>query len=68
MQPTAVPAFSAPPVNEDNDELDKEWVRMAKSIVEHTKSDPYLESSEISKAKAEFLRQRYNKHIKVADQ
>ena len=48
------------------DELDKEWVNKAKMIVERTKADPYMQSSEISKVKADYLRIRYNKHIKVA--
>lgn len=48
------------------DDLDKEWVNKAKMIVERTKDDPYIQSREISKAKADYLRIRYNKHLKVA--
>ena len=52
---------------DDTDKIDEEWVRKAKAIVEQTKSDPYLESNEISKAKADYLRLRFNKHIKIAE-
>jgi len=50
-----------------SDNLDTEWVNKAKAIVEQTKSDPHLESSELGKVKADYLRIRYNKNIKVAE-
>jgi len=63
------PLAAAPPSDADDerDDLDEEWVNKAKSIVERTKSDPYIETREISKAKADYLRIRYNKQIKVAE-
>jgi hypothetical protein len=68
-QPIAAPAAPLPVASsDDNDELDQEWINKAKAIVEHTKNDPYVESREISKAKADYLRTRYNKHIKVAEE
>ncbi len=48
------------------DDLDKEWIAKAKLIVEQTRHDPYLQSREIGKLKADYLRIRYNKHIKVS--
>ncbi len=47
--------------------LDEEWITKAKAIIEQTKNDPYLESKELSKTKADYLRIRYNKQIKVAE-
>ncbi len=47
------------------DALDKEWVNKARTIVEQTKNDPYAQSNELGKVKAEYLRIRYNKHVKV---
>ncbi len=47
------------------DDLDKEWIAKAKMIVDQTKNDPYTQSKEIAKVKADYLRIRYNKHIKV---
>jgi hypothetical protein len=58
-------AASAPVDDPRNDELDKEWVNKAKMIVEKTRDDPYLQSNQIGKVKADYLRIRYNKHIKV---
>ena len=62
----AAPKPQAVPLDDNAaDDLDKEWVNKAKMIVEKTKDDPYVQSNEISKAKADYLKIRYNKHIKV---
>lgn len=59
-------AQAAVPVDDDvADDLDKEWINKAKLIVEQTKADPYIQSREMGKVKADYLRIRYNKHIKV---
>lgn len=63
-QANATPAVA----DENSDALDEEWVSKAKAIVEQTKADPYIESKELSRAKADYLRIRYNKQIKVEDQ
>ena|SRR5256885_7116719 len=60
-------AASSVPADDDSDALDAEWVNKAKAIVEQTKADPYAESKELGKAKADYLRIRYNKQIKVAE-
>jgi hypothetical protein len=61
------PALDAPAPDENSDSLDEEWVQKAKTIVERTKNDPYAESQELSKVKADFLRIRYNKQVKIAE-
>ena len=71
--PTSVVATGALPSEpssseDDGDVLDKEWVKKAKVIVEANKADPFKESQELSKAKADYLRVRYSKHIKVDEQ
>lgn len=59
------PALSqAPQAGDSSDELDKEWINKARYIVEQTKQDPFVQSSQLSKAKADYLRIRFNKHIK----
>lgn len=70
VPPAADPAAAAAsvPSDDNTDALDEEWINKAKAIVEQTKHDPHLESSELSKVKAEYLRIRYNKHIKVTDE
>src|SRR5690348_12152471 len=65
QNPTAVPAATA--ADDNSDDLDEEWVNKAKAIVEQTKADPYVESKELGKAKADYMRIRYNKQIKVAE-
>jgi len=50
-----------------SDNLDIEWINKAKAIVEQTKNDPYMESHELGKVKADYLRIRYNKTIKVVE-
>lgn len=55
------------PTDDDDDSLDEEWIQKAKVIVDQTRADPYQQSKEISKVKANFLKTHYNKDIKVAD-
>ncbi len=66
-QATTVQAAGSASADDDSDALDEEWVNKAKAIVEKTKADPYVESKELGKVKAEYLRIRYNKQIKVAE-
>lgn len=68
-QTTVSPVPTVAAAGDDStDALDEEWISKAKAIVEQTKHDPHMESMELSKVKAEYLRIRYNKHIKVAEQ
>ena len=39
---------------ESDEELEKKWVSIAKSIVERTKTDPHLQRQELSKAGKEY--------------
>ncbi len=65
---SATPQPLAPVADEaSDDDLDEEWVRKAKAIVEKTRDDPFLASQELSKMKADYLRTRYNKQIKIAE-
>lgn len=51
----------------DDSGVDEEWINKAKQIVEHTHADPYVQSAELGKFKAEYLKSRHNKEIKVAE-
>jgi hypothetical protein len=53
--------------DDDVDALDKQWVAKAKAVVANTKDDPYLQSHELSRVKADFLQARYGKESKVAE-
>ncbi len=50
---------------DNEDQLDEVWVAKARQIVEQTKDDPYKQSKAISRIKADFLKTRYQKEIKV---
>ncbi|MEK7153070.1 MAG: hypothetical protein AAB834_03925 [Patescibacteria group bacterium] len=51
----------------DDSALDEEWVNKAREIVERTHSDPFMQSREISRVKAEYIKVRYNKDIKNSE-
>lgn len=54
-----------PPVAEDSDLIEKEWVEKAKQVVEETKHDPYLQGKEVSKLQADYLKKRYGKTVNL---
>ena len=60
------PSIPMPQIADDTDLIEKEWVVKAKHIVEQTAQDPYLQNKEMSKIKADYLKKRYNKDLKVA--
>ena len=47
--------------------FDEEWAGKAKEIVNRTHTDPYLQSKELSKLKAQYIKARYNKDIKISE-
>ena len=67
VSPPAAPPISANLMAEDADLIEKAWVDKAKEIVERTRNDPYLQNREITKMKADYLKKRYNKDIKVPE-
>ena len=67
VQPQVATAGAGGSQDDGSDILDEEWVNKAKAIVDKTKNDPYLESLELSKVRADYLKTRYNKDIKVSE-
>jgi hypothetical protein len=71
-QPVAMPDpisnASVPMLAQDSDLIEKEWVDKAKQILQQTRSDPHLQNKEINRFKADYLKKRYNKDIKVIDE
>lgn len=63
--PEPVTTSAIPTLADDADLIEKEWVEKAKSIVAATRSDPRMQSSELNKFKADYLKKRYNKVIKL---
>ena len=56
-----------PPEAEDNDLIEKEWVERAKQIVEHTRHNPHEQQKALSLMKADYMKKRYNRDIKVSE-
>lgn len=56
-----------PQIADDDDLIEKEWVIAAKEIVARTAHDPHLQNREISKMKADYMKKRYNKDIKLVE-
>lgn len=59
-------AVSLPDDAADTDLIEKEWVLKAKQIVDHTSDDPYTQQMEIGRVKADYMKKRYNKDIKLS--
>jgi len=56
-----------PDIAADVDVLEKEWVKKAKEIVDATKSDPRKQKTELSKFKADYMKKRYDKDIRLEE-
>lgn len=56
-----------PPEAEDNDLIEKEWVERAKQIVLHTSHNPHEQQKALSLMKADYMKKRYNRDIKVSE-
>lgn len=55
-----------PAIADDADLIEQEWVDKAKEIVARTKDDPYQQNKEINRVKADYLKKRYNKDLKIS--
>ena len=58
---------SNPVIADDADLIEKEWVIKAKEIVERTRQDPYTQNKEVEQIKADYMKKRYNKDIKLTE-
>ncbi len=64
-QPVTQSIPDLPLIADDADLIEKEWVLKAKAIVAQTAHDPNLQTKEMGKVKAEYLKKRYNKNLKL---
>jgi hypothetical protein len=62
---TSTTTTSGSPVLDDSDKIEKKWVNKARQIVGRTRGDPYRQNEELTVVKADYMKQRYNKIIKV---
>ncbi len=53
---------------DDGDLIEKEWVNKAKRIIEANREDPRSQSTELTLVKSDYLKQRYNKTIKLSEE
>lgn len=65
--PVATSDGSMPVIADDADLIEKEWVAKAKEIVERTRHDPYEQNKEVEKMKADYMKKRYNREIKITE-
>lgn len=56
-----------PVIADDTDLIEKEWVEKAKEIVARTRQDPYLQNKEVERMKADYMKKRYNKDIRITE-
>ncbi len=57
---------NTPNVAGDSDLIEKEWVNKAKAIVNNTRDDPYQQSEQLTEVKADYMKKRYGKSIKLS--
>lgn len=62
---TSQSIVQSPATADDTDLIEKEWVEKAKQIVAATHEDPYTQNKEMSRFKADYLKKRYNKDLRV---
>lgn len=56
-----------PDVAEDVDLIETEWVNKAKKIVHDTRDDPRQQKKQVSALKADYMKKRYGKDVKLSD-
>lgn len=60
-------SMGLPAIADDADLIEKEWVLKAKEIVARTKGDPYRQNEAIQHVKADYIKKRYNKDVKLRE-
>ncbi len=66
--PVSLPqGIAIPDDASDSDLIEKEWVLKAKDIIGQTQNNPYEQQKAISQFKANYMKKRYNKDIKLTD-
>lgn len=52
----------------DSDRIEPFWIKSVKDTVARTHDDPYIQSAQVSKIKADYNLKRFNKAVKTDDQ
>lgn len=56
--------LAGPPIADDVDVIEKEWVDEANKIISATSGDPYVEEEAMEDLQVDYLKKRYGKEIK----
>lgn len=56
-----------PDIADDVDLIETEWVNKAKKIVHETRDDPRQQKRQVSALKADYMKKRYGKDVKLSD-
>ena len=63
--PPTPPVTGTPAAADDVDLIEKAWVEKAKQIVHGTHTDPYAQSKQLNQMKADYIKKRYGRAVKV---
>lgn len=58
---------AAKPTDQHKDRIEKEYVVKAKQIISSTQGDPYIQTNTMNRFRAEVMKRKYGKDIKVSD-
>jgi len=50
---------------DDGDLIEKEWINRVRHIISSTRNDPYKQSEQLAALRAEYMKKRYGKDIKL---
>jgi hypothetical protein len=56
-----------PQVASDADLIEDEWVAAVKKVIEEYQGDPYSQSKAMTLLRADYMKKRYNKDIKIPE-
>ena len=69
--PAPIPPIVAATANvadsDDTDEVDDIWLEKAQEIIAQTVDDPYSQTIALARLRADFLKSRYGKEIKLSE-
>lgn len=58
----------SPVMADDVDLIEKEWVDKAKAIVNRTREDPHQQNKQLNEFKADYMKKRYGKEVRLTDE
>lgn len=67
-QTTQMPQAVSTTLNADDiDVIEKEWVEKAKKLLAETVDDPYVGAQQITLLKADYMKKRFNRELKIPE-